>query len=475
MKKLKYIVVWMLMLGIVFKSIFLGGITKETIVKANSDQNTENEAIDNETYFQANEESLEEVLVKYSKDVKKNKCITSLSEMYGDSISEEEIISIAKIKLCSYYNIEIKDFKNINNIVLKDKSLLYDANDKNTYIGFNYLTSNNKTGYITIATHTKTPLIREINNKRLLPKNLNKIYYLSEGEFYLKCNKGYKTLHGNILSTKKMQKLKAERLKSYYSFTKELLASIELDNVVILNNIIYLTKEVYNINDITMQKKYDGQDGEGYGGISDPAKYLADRYGGTVTLKISKILSMDSFICNNFEEDNNCTLVAITRILKYYNKKGYNKIPSDYKKIYSKVLKVAKNYGYSEKSGTFPTKINNIIDDVLDEYKYSKSYSKAYYIWSFSDEVKDEIDNNRPVVMNILRGYYGDHSVTVCGYKIYKTKHKLPIAGSYSKTHQMICVYDGWKKTVRYIDYEAFAFDLISSGFGSFNTVIMKK
>lgn len=475
MKKLKYIVVWMLMLGIVFKSIFLGGAIKETIVMANSKQTTETEMLDNETYIEANEDSLEAALVEYSKDAKKSKRITSLSEMYGDSISEEEIISIAKIQICSYYNILIKDFKNINNITLRNKVLLYDANNYNTYIGFNYVTSDNNTGYITIATHTKTPLIREINDKKSLPKTRDKIYYLSEEEFYFKFNNRYKTLNGNILSKNKMQKLKAERIKSYYSFTTELLASIELDNIVILNNIIYLTKEVSNINEIIMQKKYEGQDGEGYGGISDPAKYLADRYGGTVTLKNSKILSMDSFICNDFKEKNNCTLVAITRILKYYNKKGYTKIPSNYEKIYSKVLKVAKNYGYSEKNGTFPTKINNIIDDVLDDYNYSKSYSKAYYIWSFNSEIKGEIDNNRPVIMNILRGYYGDHSVTVCGYRIYKTKHKLPIAGSYTRTHNMVCVYDGWKRQVRYIDFEAFAFDLISSGFGSFNTVIMKK
>lgn len=225
---------------------------------------------------------------------------------------------------------------------------------------------------------------------------------------------------------------------------------------------------------MAMQKKYEGQDAEGYGGISDPAKYLVDRYGGTVTLTSSKKLSMSSFICGDFEEKNNCTLVAITRILKYYNKKGYTKIPSGYKKIYSDVLKIAKGYGYSEESGTFPTKINNIIDDVLEDYDYPKSYSKAYYVWTFKSEVKNEIDNNRPVVMNILRGYYGNHSVTVCGYRIYKTKHKLPI-GSYTRTHHLICVYDGWKRESRYIDYEAFAFDLISSGFGSFNTVIMKK
>ena len=135
---------------------------------------------------------------------------------------------------------------------------------------------------------------------------------------------------------------------------------------------------------------------------------------------------------------------------------------------------MAKKYGYTEKGGTWPTKINNIIDDVLEDYGYSKSYSKGIYVWTFSGQVKKEIDNKRPVVMNIVRGYYGNHSVTVCGYSIYKSKHKLLI-GSYTKTHNMICTYDGWKSTRRYIDYEAFAYDLISSGFGSFNTVIMKK
>lgn len=40
--------------------------------------------------------------------------------------------------------------------------------------------------------------------------------------------------------------------------------------------------------------------------------------------------------------------------------------------------------------------------------------------------------------------------------------------------HNMIQVYDGWDSTRRYIDYEAFASDLITSGFGSFNTIRMK-
>ena len=131
-------------------------------------------------------------------------------------------------------------------------------------------------------------------------------------------------------------------------------------------------------------------------------------------------------------------------------------------------------YLFTEEDGTFPTKINNIIDDVLDYYGYSKSYSDGIYVWSFGGEVKDEIDNNRPVVMNIARGYYGNHSVTVCGYAIYKSKHDF-LWTSYTKTHDLIRVYDGWTTSTRYIDYEAFAYDLISSGFGSFNTIIMKK
>ncbi len=39
----------------------------------------------------------------------------------------------------------------------------------------------------------------------------------------------------------------------------------------------------------------------------------------------------------------------------------------------------------------------------------------------------------------------------------------------------MIEVYDGWSYYKRYIDYAAFAYDLTASGFGSFNTITMKK
>ncbi|WP_370801795.1 hypothetical protein [Eubacterium ventriosum] len=72
--------------------------------------------------------------------------------------------------------------------------------------------------------------------------------------------------------------------------------------------------------------------------------------------------------------------------------------------------------------------------------------------------------------MNILGGYYGNHSVTVCGYIEYRKKHKIGKVSYYSY-YRMIEVYDGWSSTRHYIDYNAFA----RSQLGSFNTTIMKK
>lgn len=429
--------------------------------------------LDEEEYFVIDDEVLENALVEYSKDINKVSYIDSLDEMYGNPINDDKFSDIAKIQIASYLGNEITDFSNVDSVTLDSKILLYDANDFNTYVGYNYTSSDNISGYITIATHTKAPLIKEINEGISLPVDSDRVYYLSEGEFYMKDGKEYKTLEDIVISQEDFEKLKEERIDNYYSFTTDLLASIELDTITMVNNITYLVNGVDNVEDLALGKTYDGQDGSGYGGITNPSKYLKDRYGGTISQSSSKSLSMQTFICNDFNEDNNCTLVAITRILYYYYNQGYKKLPSDYNTIYKKVLKVAKEYGYTEKKGTWPTKINNIIDDVLDDYGYTKSYSKGIYVWTFSGQVKKEIDNNRPVVMNIVRGYYGNHSISVSGYGIYKSKHKL-LFGSYSKTHNMICVYDGWSRSKRYIDYEAFAYDLVSSGFGSFNTIIMK-
>lgn len=400
--------------------------------------------------------------------------IQNLDEIYGEKITKIDPADIAKIELASSYGMDIKDFNNIKNIKLGKKIVLYDANDYNTYVAYNFSVENKEKGYITISTHTKAPLIKEIKKNVTLPEVLEKAYYFSEGELYFDQNGSYRTLDNEEISKEEFDTFKKERRENYYNFTISMLAEIEVSTVAEVNNLVYLSGT--KIEELSVGKHYSGQDKDayGYGGISNVSQYISNRYGGKSNWYSSgKSLSMNSAICSDWRNDRNCTLVAITRILYYYRGKGYKKIDSSIDKIYNKVLAVAKKYGYTEKRGTFPTKINNIIEKVLDDYGYGKSYSKGIYVWSFNNQVKKEINSNRPVVMNIARGYYGNHSLTVCGYQIHKSKHKL-LWGSYNKTHNFIQVYDGWSRGKRYIDYEAFAYDLVTSGFGSFNTVIMK-
>ncbi|MBE5958894.1 MAG: hypothetical protein E7254_08565 [Lachnospiraceae bacterium] len=214
-------------------------------------------------------------------------------------------------------------------------------------------------------------------------------------------------------------------------------------------------------------KSYKGQDGTDYGSIYDPEKYLEDRYNCKPKKIEENILDMDEFVCGDFEQNSNCSLVAITRILTYYAKHGYDNISDDYRVNYEKVLKNAKTHGFNEKKGTHFYKIDNIIREVFADYGYRKVAIKSRYIWGFKSEVKNEINANRPVIMNIAMGQYEDHTITVCGYVIYQEDNT-------KKKHRMICVHDAWKRTVRYIDYEAFAYSFIKSGIGSFNLIRIK-
>lgn len=216
-----------------------------------------------------------------------------------------------------------------------------------------------------------------------------------------------------------------------------------------------------------------GNNKSGYGNITDCKKYLEEKYGGKVELISEKSLEMRCFTTKVFEsEEKNCSLTAITRVLAYYGDKGYAGIEKSVPDIYKTVKSTAWGNGYTLKRGTNPTKIDNIIKKVLGGYGYKKAKCRGIYAWGFKPEVKKEIDADRPVIMNITRGYYAKHSVTVCGYKIYKVTKKW-LFGSRKINGYMIEVYDGWSEKKKYIDYKLFADDLINYGIGSFNTLNM--
>lgn len=58
-----------------------------------------------------------------------------------------------------------------------------DANNVVTYLGYNYYTDVSE-GYITVATHSKEVLIRDMVEGESLPVEFGDLYYLSPGEFY---------------------------------------------------------------------------------------------------------------------------------------------------------------------------------------------------------------------------------------------------------------------------------------------------
>ena len=93
-----------------------------------------------------------------------------------------------------------------------------------------------------------------------------------------------------------------------------------------------------------------------------------------------------------------------------------------------------------------------------------KARCRGVYVWSFEKHVVREISAGRPVIMNIARGFYRDHTIVVAGYSIWKVGDKL---------YPMLRVIDGWKSGIHYIDYEAFSTDISQSIFGSFNTTII--
>ena len=205
-----------------------------------------------------------------------------------------------------------------------------------------------------------------------------------------------------------------------------------------------------------------------YGGISNISKYLMEQYGQRgVLVKRGKSIAMNQQSMEQISgrRTRNCSVVAVTRILDYYRKiNNIPGIPEDIKETYKVVEEIAESYGYTDKFGTMPFFISGITKEAFAKYGV-KTKCKGIYVWTFEKQVVKEISEGRPVIMNIARGFYKDHTIVVAGYSIWKVGDKF---------YPMLRVIDGWKSGYHYIDYEAFAKDISQSIFGSFNTIVVK-
>lgn len=206
-----------------------------------------------------------------------------------------------------------------------------------------------------------------------------------------------------------------------------------------------------------------------YGGITNIPKYFMEQYGEKgVLIKRGHpvIMNQKSMEQISGRRTRNCSVVAVTRVIDYYRTRlKWTNVPEDITQLYKVVEEVAEAYGYTDKRGTVPLFIAGITREVLKQYGI-KAKCRGHYIFSFERHVVKEIEAGRPVIMNIARGYYKDHTIVVTGYLVYKVGNKV---------RPMLKVIDGWKSGIHYLDYEAFARDISQSIFGSFNTTVISR
>jgi hypothetical protein len=205
-----------------------------------------------------------------------------------------------------------------------------------------------------------------------------------------------------------------------------------------------------------------------YGGIKNIPGYLFEKYGDKgVMVKRGRSLTMNHMSMEEISgrRTRNCSVVAVTRILDYYRQTmNIQTIPEDIHEIYRLVEEIATAYGYTDKRGTVPLLIAAITREAFREYGV-RAKCRGVYIWSFEKHVAREIAAGRPVIMNIARGFYKDHTIVVCGYSIWRVGDKM---------YPMLRVIDGWNKGIHFLDYESFAKDMSQSIFGSFNLTVIK-
>ncbi len=197
---------------------------------------------------------------------------------------------------------------------------------------------------------------------------------------------------------------------------------------------------------------------KGYGGIEAPDIYINSQFGEGWGLRLDKgVNDIDAFRQSTFgpDNDNNCTLASIARVMKYYAGRGYHGIPDDIYEIYKKVREIGVKHGYDpNKSGIMrdlfvytPFEINTMVKESWKIF-YNSSVSSSNRYFRKINIIVENIDNENPPLLNIASGDYKGHTVTVTGYRIYEKAGKPDRA--------LVRVYDGWSEAVRYIDWKRF-------------------
>lgn len=234
---------------------------------------------------------------------------------------------------------------------------------------------------------------------------------------------------------------------------------------------------------------------------------MADRYGDNYVLDKSKTLSKnypywdqyDTSVYYQLKDGNkysesNCTLNSIFTILSFlqntnnsykefptikecimfdaitdsfYDKFSKNKnysieMPKELPKLYCDIRQYAikKGYyhiksGFLTFAGTLPFDIVKIIKGIGKKYDI-KMKPKHIVGGKFKKQVMKEIDAGYPIIFNVnLHPVYGNHSVVVTGYRVYKKTKKI-LGFKITKKVYIMEISDNWDYNIVYLDYSSY-------------------
>lgn len=409
--------------------------------------------------------------------------ITSSNQLYYREDLSPQLPELVRILIASeYFSLDGKKeiYKKIRAVKLvNDWLTVYDALGEPSFLAYNFeVDDKGQTiqGYLVFPVSFRSEFVRKIAFNRSLPTEATQIYLLDD-IYYKATNGQYQKDDGTVVSAGDFTTKENETIDNYFNYTLQELSHKDLLRKQTWNQIISLLTEedtyLGSTTDYTYQGwQYDGQEGFGYGGIYDCSLYLSDRYGAEIISVTGDRLPMYAYSPYTLEDlsatdGNNCTIGAVTRLMSYEGRLNIPFFGRDPFEIYPIVRNRAVQHGYHPSLGTLPVVISSLIETSARDVGRSNVRSRGVYIWDFKSEVVDQINAYKMPIMNILRGYYENHSVAVIGYRIYKTK-----VNSRVREFPMIAICDGWTDgNIKYIDYMDFAYNFVYAGIGSFNTI----
>jgi hypothetical protein len=219
----------------------------------------------------------------------------------------------------------------------------------------------------------------------------------------------------------------------------------------------------------------------------DLLAYLEARYGSGWSLLVDRQVAElgEALLMDDFRPGVGCcSITALAFVFAYHRRNSPQlTLPGDIQVLFAQLEKLATHHGYSPTKGrTNPLRISGLVRAAWRQFG-CRGRSRSVLQAGRRLMIR-EIDHNRPALLNIAFGYYRRHTVTLVGYQVWqkggpaKSPQHLPsqfsqLRPSKSSEITLLKVFDGWSRTVRYIDFSALCSPL-SGDFSLYSLIVVR-